>query len=151
MREIRILAGGRGGGPEDALARTYLNRLPWKVSLIDVPAPRGGGREARLHRLARRFAAAIPEAAHLVALDEGGEEPDSREFADRLRDWLGRARTLVFLIGEADGLPPAILARADRRLALSRMTWPHLMVRAMLAEQLYRASTIIAGHPYHRV
>lgn len=150
MREIRILAGGRGGANEDTLARTYLNRLPWKVSLVEVPAPRAKSSEERLTRFAARFAAAIPDGAFLVAMDERGKEFDSREFAGRLQGWLARARILAFAIGEADGLPPSILARAGERLALSRMTWPHLMVRAMLAEQLYRASTILSGHPYHR-
>lgn len=106
--------------------------------------PRKGESEAA------RLLRALPENAVLIALDEGGEDITSGELARRLGQWRDQGRDLAFLIGGADGLDPPTLAQADWRLALGRLTWPHLLVRLLLAEQLYRASTILAGHPYHR-
>jgi 23S rRNA (pseudouridine1915-N3)-methyltransferase len=93
----------------------------------------------------------LPPGALLVALDELGQSWSSREFADRLTAWRNRgAATLAFAIGGADGLDSAVIERADAMLSLGAMTWPHLMVRSLLLEQLYRAQQILAGHPYHR-
>lgn len=87
----------------------------------------------------------------LIALDEGGRTMTSRAFADVIATYRDRGEgNLAFLIGGADGLSPAVLEKATRRLAFGAMTWPHQLVRVMLAEQLYRAVTILAGHPYHR-
>jgi 23S rRNA (pseudouridine1915-N3)-methyltransferase len=94
---------------------------------------------------------ALPKGAPLVALDEGGALWSSRTLADRLAAWRdGGAAELAFAIGGADGLGAEVLARADATLSLGPMTWPHLLVRGMLLEQLYRAQQILAGHPYHR-
>jgi 23S rRNA (pseudouridine1915-N3)-methyltransferase len=95
--------------------------------------------------------AAIPVGAVLVALDERGKPLDSRDFAGRLGAWRDAGtRDVAVAIGGADGLGPAVLDRADLRLAFGAMTWPHQLVRILLAEQLYRAVTILSGHPYHR-
>ena len=94
--------------------------------------------------------AALPAQAFGIALDLGGEMLDSAGFAARLEGWLGLSRPIRFLIGGAEGLDRPVLARADFVLSLGRMTWPHLLARAMLAEQIYRARSIAAGHPYHR-
>jgi 23S rRNA (pseudouridine1915-N3)-methyltransferase len=95
--------------------------------------------------------AALPAGARLVALDQRGAEWSSRELADRLRAWRdGGAGVLAFAIGGAEGFGPAVIERADSMLSLGAMTWPHLLVRCMLLEQLYRAQQILAGHPYHR-
>lgn len=94
---------------------------------------------------------AMPTGARLVALDARGNAWTSREFADRLGGWRdGGTAALVFAIGGAEGLGQAVIARADTLLSLGRLTWPHLLVRGMLLEQLYRAQQILAGHPYHR-
>lgn len=85
-----------------------------------------------------------------VALDLGGDSPDSEAFAAMLARWEDAGRTPCFLIGGAEGLDPSVLARADCRIALGPMTWPHFLVRGMLAEQLYRAQAIRQNHPYHR-
>ncbi len=86
-----------------------------------------------------------------MALDERGEQLTSGEFASAVAAWRDAGTpTLAFLIGGADGLDPALLARASRTLAFGALTWPHQLVRALLAEQIYRAVTILAGHPYHR-
>ena len=95
--------------------------------------------------------AAIPAGSVLVALDERGRTLDSRGFADRLAAWRDAGtKDLAIAIGGADGLGPAVIDRADLRLAFGAMTWPHQLVRILLAEQLYRAVTILSGHPYHR-
>jgi 23S rRNA (pseudouridine1915-N3)-methyltransferase len=95
--------------------------------------------------------AAMPAGRILIALDERGRAFDSAGFADRLRLWQeDSVPALVFAIGGADGLAPPVRAAADLVLSFGTMTWPHLMVRAMLAEQLYRANAILSGHPYHR-
>ena len=102
-------------------------------------------------REAELILAAVPPGARLVALDQRGREWSSLELADRLRDWRdGGAGTLAFAIGGAEGLGSAVIERADAVLSLGAMTWPHLLVRCMLLEQLYRAQQILAGHPYHR-
>jgi 23S rRNA (pseudouridine1915-N3)-methyltransferase len=102
-------------------------------------------------REAELILAALPAGARLIVLDQRGAEWTSREFADRLRAWRdGGAASLAFAIGGAEGLGGAVIDRADAVLSLGAMTWPHLLVRGMLLEQLYRAQQILAGHPYHR-
>jgi 23S rRNA (pseudouridine1915-N3)-methyltransferase len=86
----------------------------------------------------------------VIALDAGGAAPDSVEFSGMLMKWTQTGRKLAFVIGGAEGLEAAVIARADATLSLGRLTWPHLLVRPMLAEQIYRAQMIAAGHPYHR-
>jgi 23S rRNA (pseudouridine1915-N3)-methyltransferase len=94
---------------------------------------------------------AMPVGGRLVALDARGQPWTSREFADRLAGWRDSGTAaLAFAIGGAEGLGQAVIARADTLLSLGRLTWPHLLVRGMLLEQLYRAQQILAGHPYHR-
>ncbi len=102
-------------------------------------------------REAELILAALPPVARLVALDEKGAAWSSRELAERLGTWRDQgAATLAFAIGGAEGLGRAVIERADAVLSLGAMTWPHLLVRGMLLEQLYRAQQILAGHPYHR-
>jgi 23S rRNA (pseudouridine1915-N3)-methyltransferase len=102
-------------------------------------------------REAELILAALPRGARLVALDERGTAWSSTGLACRLRDWRDAGDGAVaFAIGGADGLGSAVIERADAVLSLGKMTWPHLLVRGMLLEQLYRAQQILAGHPYHR-
>ncbi|HZU82271.1 MAG TPA: 23S rRNA (pseudouridine(1915)-N(3))-methyltransferase RlmH [Polyangiaceae bacterium] len=97
------------------------------------------------------LAARVPERFHLVALDERGREPTSAELAERLSGWMrGGSPGVAFLVGDADGLPPPLVARAHEKLALSRLTLPHRLARLLLLEQLYRALSIVRGEPYHR-
>jgi 23S rRNA (pseudouridine1915-N3)-methyltransferase len=110
-----------------------------------LPAAALKAREAAL------ILGALPAGARLVALDERGAPWSSRGLADRLAAWRDQGvAELTFAIGGADGLAPAVLDRAEAILSLGAMTWPHLLVRGMLLEQLYRAQQILAGHPYHR-
>ena len=92
----------------------------------------------------------LPKDARLIALDERGDDLTTARFAERIERWMDEGRDLAFVIGGADGLDPAIKARADSLLRLSSMTLPHAMARLILAEQLYRAASLIKGHPYHR-
>jgi len=151
MAEIIVAAVGRAKDtPEATLARTYLRRLPWRARLVEVEERRRLDAGARRESEGRKLLAAVPTSAFLVCLDENGETLSSEDFAAALTKWQERADTIAFVIGGADGLDEAVRRRANAVLSLSRMTWPHLMVRAMLAEQLYRAFAIVSGHPYHR-
>jgi 23S rRNA (pseudouridine1915-N3)-methyltransferase len=86
----------------------------------------------------------------VVALDQDGTAPDSLELANMLTRWSETGKRLSFVIGGAEGLDAAVIARADAKISLGRLTWPHMLVRPMLAEQIYRAQMINTGHPYHR-
>ena len=152
---IDIAAVGRlKAGPEAALVSDYLDRfakagrslgLP-PVLVTEVEDRRAGTMAAEAELLSR----VIPAGAAVVVMDERGDQPTSPEFAARLADWRDQARDVCFVIGGADGLDPALRSRADWQISLGRMVWPHLLVRVMLAEQLYRAATILSGSPYHR-
>jgi 23S rRNA (pseudouridine1915-N3)-methyltransferase len=117
--------------------------------MVEIAEARGSAVEKR-RREAAALLAALPAAAFVVALDLGGKAPDSESFAALLARWLDAGRPVAFVIGGAEGLDASVLARADYVLSLGRLTWPHLLVRVMLAEQLFRARAIAAGHPYHR-
>ncbi len=145
-----ILAVGRlRAGPERALYDHYAARLRPPPEVAEIAEARGSAAEIR-RREGAALLAAIPDGALPVALDLGGEALDSEAFAARLARWQEAARAPCFVIGGAEGLDPAVLARAECRLSLGAMTWPHLLVRALLAEQLFRAQAILANHPYHR-
>lgn len=151
MRVTIIAVGRERPGPARELFESYSARCPWPIRLIGV-APRTTGEvERRLSEEAERLLRAIPQGAAVIALDEQGELLDSQGFSARIAAWRADGRTdLACLIGGPDGLAADVRARADLALAFGRMTWPHLLVRVMLAEQLYRAASILARHPYHR-
>ena len=133
----------------------YARRLPreFRLELHEIPAGRRA-KGADLARLTRdegeRQLAAVPAGAHVVALDRSGRELDTEALAARLEKQLGAGRDLALLIGGPEGLAPACLAAAEERWSLSRLTFAHPVVRVVLAEQLYRAWSIISRHPYHR-
>jgi 23S rRNA (pseudouridine1915-N3)-methyltransferase len=136
---LHIIARGKiGRGPEAELVDRYLKRIAWPVKLTELPET--GGKPP-------------PPADHAVTvlLDEKGEQLGSLAFARRLERWRDDGRREArFLIGGADGFEEAERAGADLLLAFGSATWPHLLARAMLAEQLFRATSILANHPYHR-
>jgi 23S rRNA (pseudouridine1915-N3)-methyltransferase len=136
---LHIVAHGRiGRGPEAELTERYLSRIAWPTRVTELPE-RGG-----------RLAPAGP-ATITVALDERGAPLASTALAEKLGRWRDDGiREARFLIGAADGHDPATRDAADLLLGFGPATWPHLLVRAMLAEQLFRATSILAGHPYHR-
>ena len=136
---LHIVARGKiGRSPEAELVERYLKRIPWPTRVSELP-DRGGTVPA-------------PAASSVtVLLDERGEALSSIAFAAKLERWRdGGKREARFLIGAADGHAEAEKAQADLLLSFGPATWPHLMVRAMLAEQLFRATSILANHPYHR-
>lgn len=133
----------------------YERRLPrtWNFELVEIrPEPRkDGAATARVQAVeAERLRAALPRGARVVALDERGASWSTAEFAARLQGWLQDARDLAFVVGGADGLDPGLRDAAEQRLALSALTLPHGLVRVLFVEQLYRAATLLQGHPYHR-
>lgn len=153
---VHVCAVGRlRSGPERTLFDDYVTRFDrtgralalGPLNLHEVEDRKGGGTAAEAALLERT----IPAGAALLVLDERGETITSPEFAARLAAWRDAGRgDLACLIGGADGIAADLRARADFTLSLGRMVWPHLLVRVMLAEQLYRAASILAGAPYHR-
>ena len=109
-----------------------------------------GGIRRALETEAKRIRAAVPAGSELIALDERGQQYTSQELADRMREWRMDGRDVAFVIGGADGLEARLKSEAAQLWALSRLTLPHGLARVLLAEQLYRAASIVQGHPYHR-
>jgi 23S rRNA (pseudouridine1915-N3)-methyltransferase len=153
MRITVIAVGKLRDRATGELIKKYSARLPRgvKIKWIEVPAE-SGKRDAKtaLEKEAEKIRARIPERARTAALSEKGREMSSMEFAK----WLGKVRDagrdLCFIIGSADGLDPDLIKEADDAVSLSRLTFPHELVRAVLAEQIYRAFSILRGEPYHR-
>lgn len=158
---ISLFAVGRlKSGPEKELAERYLDRFAKAGPAVglelarinEINESRSGNAETRKREEAAALDRMLGDGAVLILLDERGKALDSPGFADLLgtiRDQ-GR-RDLVIAIGGPDGLDPDLTAKAAHRLCFGKMTWPHQLVRVMLGEQLYRAVTILSGHPYHRV
>jgi 23S rRNA (pseudouridine1915-N3)-methyltransferase len=122
-----------------------------KPALTLVELPDGFGSPAEIKRReAESILAALKPDEFVIALDGGGAAPDSPELAKLLSKWTEQSKKLAFIIGGAEGLDATVIARAGAKLSLGKLTWPHMLVRPMLAEQIYRAQTINAGHPYHR-
>ncbi len=133
------------------LQALYAGRLNPPPALVELEEKRKLPPAQLLAREAELILAALPQGARLLALDERGQQWTSRDLAERLTAWRDQGvAALAFAIGGAEGLGSAVLERADAVLSLGAMTWPHLLVRGMLLEQLYRAQQILAGHPYHR-
>ena len=152
---VTICAVGRlRAGPELALIGDWLGRFDRSgralglgpATVVEVEDRRGGGPEAEAALLAR----AIPAGAALCCLDERGRQLTSPDFAAQLAAWRDAGREAAFVIGGANGIDPGLRGRADLSLSFGAMVWPHMLARGMLAEQLYRAATILAGAPYHR-
>jgi len=118
------------------------------LTISEIESRKGGGMAAEAALLER----VIPKGAVIVALDERGKLMSSPEFSDRLAGWRDAGRgDVAFVIGGADGIAPGLRAQADFSLSFGKMVWPHMLARVMLSEQLYRAASILAGSPYHRV
>lgn len=133
----------------------YRKRLSYWLpfELVEVePGLRGKGRDAARAQSdeGARVLAAVPRNAWVVTLDGRGRGYTSEQLAQRLEHWRGQGRDLAFLIGGPEGHPPEVLARADESWALGPLTLPHMLVRLVVAEQLYRAAALLANHPYHR-
>jgi 23S rRNA (pseudouridine1915-N3)-methyltransferase len=159
MRLIVAAIGRLKQGPERELAAWYCKRaaatgrpLGWRqVEIIEIRESRAPDRDRRRTEESIALANIIPDGALVAALDERGENLDSAALAGLIRQWRADGRACAcFIIGGADGLAPRLMERAKVRLAFGTATWPHQLVRIMLLEQIYRAGTILSGHPYHR-
>ena len=158
MRIIVAAVGRLKRGPEQDLAERYRERAIKSGrgiglrSLEVVEIAESRAREAQRRMLEESIALAnvIPKDAATVLLDPRGETLDSNDFTKRLRGWNDGGRDVAFVIGGPDGLAPTLSDQADLHLAFGALTWPHQLVRIMLLEQIYRATTILSGHPYHR-
>jgi 23S rRNA (pseudouridine1915-N3)-methyltransferase len=151
MRLTLIAVGRAKARPERDLFEQFTRRLIMPFELREVEEKKHlSGQELRL-REASLLNAAIPEGAVRIALDENGEDLTSREFANKIGQWRDESKSgAAFIIGGADGLDAEFSKNCDLRLSLGKQTWPHMLVRSLVAEQLYRAQCILAGHPYHR-
>ena len=137
--------------PEYELINSYLKRMKWSVVIKEYEAKKALEGEVLKNTEAELLLSGLPSKAKRVVLDEHGEILSSREFAEKLRVWQNNGvDTVAFLIGGADGHGKAIKKSADVTLSFGRMTLPHFLMRAVLSEQIYRAQTILEGHPYHR-
>ena len=159
MRLVIIAVGRLKQGPERELAERYRERfddigrrLGFRDSeVLEIAEGRARDASTRMAEEASAISAAIPEKSVVIALDQRGDNIDSEAFARHLGRWRDdQVANSIFIIGGADGLSPELRRMAKLRMAFGSATWPHQMVRVMLLEQLYRAATILAGHPYHR-
>jgi 23S rRNA (pseudouridine1915-N3)-methyltransferase len=154
VKLVVVAVGQRAPAWAQQAYEDYAKRFPPELRLelkAVKPEPRGSKpAEALMAAERTRIEAALPRGARTVALDERGERVTTQELATRLRVWMREGRDVAFLIGGPDGLDAQLKAAADERLRLSDLTLPHAFVRVMLAEALYRASSVVAGHPYHR-
>lgn len=147
---MKLLAVGRlKPGPERDLLARYLGRLRPGLEIAEIPQAKGNAGEQK-KRESEALLAACPDNAFMIALDEGGRMFDSLAFSNHLKTWQETARPVCFMIGGAEGLGSSVIKRADATLSFGKMTWPHILVRILLVEQIFRAQSIATGHPYHR-
>jgi 23S rRNA (pseudouridine1915-N3)-methyltransferase len=159
MRLIVAAVGRLKRGPESELSERYRKRASQTgrsiglraIDIIDIKESRAAEAKKRMIEESIALANVIPQDAAVVLLDSHGENLDSAALAAQLAEWRGQNRpAVVFITGGPDGLAPSLHTKASRKLAFGAATWPHQLVRVMLMEQLYRATTILSGHPYHR-
>jgi 23S rRNA (pseudouridine1915-N3)-methyltransferase len=159
MRLLIAAVGRLKQGPERDLAAAYHKRAEATgrslglrgIEVVEIRESRAQDVERRRVEESIALANVIPDGAIVIVLDQRGESLDSPALAGLLREWRAEDRAAAcFIVGGADGLAPSLIERAKIRLAFGKATWPHQLVRVMLLEQLYRAGTILTGHPYHR-
>lgn len=135
-------------------AAEYLKRMPReaRMELVEIKPEKRAGQSADSIKAieAARLLDKLPAGSRLVALDEHGREVTTRELADLLARWMADGRDVALVIGGADGLAASLLEKAEVKLSLSRLTLPHALARVLLAEQMYRAVSLLNNHPYHR-
>ncbi|MGQ7845348.1 23S rRNA (pseudouridine(1915)-N(3))-methyltransferase RlmH [Granulosicoccus sp. 3-233] len=130
----------------------YIKRMPrrWQFQVREFAQAQGDSKDVIMAREAEVLLAAIPDKAHVIALDNRGRSWSTEQVAEQLERWQELGKSLILLIGGADGLHPSVRQRADQMWSLSDLTFPHPLVRVVLAEQLYRAQSLLDNHPYHR-
>ena len=150
MKIIISAIGKSRKSPQQQLYLDYVKRTPWKIDCkeFEVKIPDTANRKAREAEL---LLTACTGYEYIIALDESGLLLSSREFSEHVGNWQQQGiSSFAFIIGGVDGLDATILKKAKLVWSFGRVTWPHMLVRAMLAEQLYRAHSVLCGHPYHR-
>ncbi len=158
MRIVVAAVGRIKRGPESDLSERYRERAVKSgrgiglrsLEIVEIAESRAREAQRRMLEESIALANVIPKDAATVLLDPRGETLDSNGFTKRLRGWNDGGRDVAFVIGGPDGLAPTLSDQADLHLAFGALTWPHQLVRIMLLEQIYRATTILSGHPYHR-
>ena len=147
--KINILAVGKQKkSPTLDLCNEYLKRMKWKVNLKEIDSPKSSNSSQEAVLIEKH----LPDSAFIIALDERGKTLGSEDFSENIEKWVNQApnNELFFLIGGADGFNDVIRKRANFLMSFGKQTWPHMLVRVMLLEQIYRAQQIADGHPYHR-
>jgi 23S rRNA (pseudouridine1915-N3)-methyltransferase len=148
---LAAIGKAKGNTLYNQLFEQYIKRLPWQVTVRELEEKKPLPTEQRKEREAELLLNACADAHRIVALDERGKDLTSPAFAKKIGDWQqGGDSHFAFVIGGQDGLHHSIRERADLILSFGKLTWPHMLVRPLLAEQLYRAFTILTNHPYHR-
>ena len=154
MKLTLLAVGDKMPAWAEAATAEYLKRLPRqaRMTLVTVKPEKRASQSSDTLKAAEaaRLLEKIPAGSRLVALDEHGKQVSTRELAELLTRWLEEGKDTVLVIGGADGLAPELLERAESKLALSRLTLPHALARVLLAEQIYRAVSLLHNHPYHR-
>ena len=159
MRIVVAAVGRLKKGPETELSERYRKRAVQTgrqlglrdIDIIEIRESRAADASKRMLEESIALATVIPKDAAVVLLDPRGQNVDSAGLASHIATWRANGRpAIVFLIGGADGLAATVCEKAELRLSFGTVTWPHQLVRVMLLEQLYRATTILTGHPYHR-
>ena len=150
MRLTICTVGRLKAGPERDLIAKYTKRVQWPLEIIEVEERRKLSPAELRNREGELLSGVLPAGAIRIAMDERGKALSSQHFADKLGAWRDQGRDIAFLIGGAGGLSPEHRYNADLVLSFGTATWPHMLARVMLVEQIYRAQGILAGHPYHR-
>ena len=151
MRLTLIAVGRAKARPERDLFDHFTRRITMPFMLREVEEKKNLSGPELKRREASLLNAAVPEGAVRIALDEKGKDLTSREFANKIGQWRDEStRDAAFIIGGADGLDADLLKQCDLIMCLGKQTWPHMLVRSLVVEQLYRAQCILAGHPYHK-
>ena len=137
--------------PEDALIQDYIKKTKWPVVIKEAEEKKSLNGEQLKEAESNLLLSNIPQGGKIIVLDEKGKTPSSREFASLLGKWIDEGtQSISFLIGGANGHAEFLKEKADYKLSFGRMTLPHMLARVVLAEQIYRAKTILDGHPYHK-
>lgn len=151
MKITLLVVGKMKSHPAAAIIEDYTKRIPWDIHVTELEIKQSLEGIARIEKEGALILEALPRHARVVVCDERGKNISSAAFADRVAEWQGLGDShIVCVIGGAYGLSDAVRQRADLVLSFGKMTWPHMLVRSMLVEQLYRAYTILTGHPYHK-
>ena len=150
MRIFIITIGRLKSGPEKLLADRFIKQITWPLTVCEVEAKKKLKPQNLIRREGKLLVDACPNNAKIIAMDRSGQQFTSLEFADQIKKWQQDAKNIVFIIGGPYGLDKSVIESAELVLSFGQLTWPHMLARAMLLEQLYRVQQITKRHPYHK-